>query len=370
MPRGKAGTFGSTDQLPSGRYRAMYYGPDGRRYKAPATFTNQREARAWLALRQSEIIRKAWEPPEARAAAPAPKLTLAAYANRWHAHRDLKPRTREHYRKLLDRLILPTLGNLPIASMTADDVRDWYAQLDRDTPTQRSHAYGLLRTICGDAVRDGKAQANPCVLRGAGSAKRVHVIRPATVDELAKITDAMPDRLKLMVILGAWCAMRFGEITELRRGDIDLEDGVVRIRRAVVRVNGGQFKVGPPKTDAGIRDVAVPPHLLPALRDHLVGNVDAGKDSLLFSADHGGHLAPSTFDRWWRKARAVASRDDLRFHDLRHSGAVLAAQTGATIAELMGRLGHSTPAAAMRYQHAAAGADQRIAERLSKLAGL
>ncbi|WP_157011436.1 tyrosine-type recombinase/integrase, partial [Mycobacterium celatum] len=85
-------------------------------------------------------------------------------------------------------------------------------------------------------------------------------------------------------------------------------------------------------------------------------------------ADHGGHLAPSTLNRHWYRARAAAGRDDLRFHDLRHSGAVLAAATGATLADLMARLGHSTPAAAMRYQHAAQGRDKAIAELLSKLA--
>jgi integrase len=55
-------------------------------------------------------------------------------------------------------------------------------------------------------------------------------------------------------------------------------------------------------------------------------------------------------------------------HDLRHTGATLAAQTGATLAELMGRLGHSTPAAALRYQHAAQGRDAEIARLLSKMA--
>jgi integrase len=68
------------------------------------------------------------------------------------------------------------------------------------------------------------------------------------------------------------------------------------------------------------------------------------------------------------KARAAAGRPDLRWHDLRHSGAVLAAATGASIAELMARLGHSTPTAAMRYQHAAQGRDREIAALLSKLA--
>jgi integrase len=70
----------------------------------------------------------------------------------------------------------------------------------------------------------------------------------------------------------------------------------------------------------------------------------------------------------YRKARAAAGRPDLRWHDLRH-GAVLAAAAGATLAELMARLGHSTPQAAMRYQHAAAGRDHVVAAAMSQLAG-
>ena len=61
-------------------------------------------------------------------------------------------------------------------------------------------------------------------------------------------------------------------------------------------------------------------------------------------------------------------RPDLRLHDLRHTGAVLAAATGASSAELMGRLGHGTPQAALRYQHVSADRDQAIAELLSKIA--
>jgi hypothetical protein len=64
----------------------------------------------------------------------------------------------------------------------------------------------------------------------------------------------------------------------------------------------------------------------------------------------------------------AAGRPDLRLHDLRHTGATLAAVSGATLAELMARLGHSTPGAAMRYQHAAADRDKVIAAALSKLA--
>ena len=92
------------------------------------------------------------------------------------------------------------------------------------------------------------------------------------------------------------------------------------------------------------------------------------RDSLVFPNESGEHLQPSTLYRHWYKARAEAGRDDLRWHDLRHSGAVLAAATGASLAELMARLGHSTPQAAMRYQHAAQGRDREIAALLSKLA--
>jgi integrase len=92
------------------------------------------------------------------------------------------------------------------------------------------------------------------------------------------------------------------------------------------------------------------------------------RNALLFPAAHGGHLAPATLYRRFYTARDEAKRPDLRWHDLRHSGAVLAAATGATLAELMARLGHSTPAAAMRYQHAAQGRDKQIAKLLSKIA--
>ncbi|MBJ7385826.1 MAG: site-specific integrase [Mycolicibacterium sp.] len=362
----KRGAFGTAHKLPSGRYRALYFGPDGRRYKAPTTFLTEKDARGWLAVRQAEIIRQVWTPPEAEQT-PAPRLTFARYAETWLGQRDLKQRTAEHYRKLLDAHLLPAFGALPLASITADDVRAWHAKMGKGTPTLRSHCYGLLRTIMGAAASDGKISINPCVIRGAGSAKRVHKIRPASLPEIETLTAAMPEQYRAMMLLAAWCALRFGELTELRRRDVDLTLEVVRIERAVVRTADG-FEVTTPKSDAGTRDVSIPPHLLPMIEQHLAKFVDRGRDSLLFPAAHGGHLAPATLYRRFYTARSAAGRDDLRFHDLRHSGAVLAAATGATLAELMARLGHSTPAAALRYQHAAQGRDREIAALLSKMA--
>ena len=181
----------------------------------------------------------------------------------------------------------------------------------------------------------------------------------------------MPEPYQAMILLASWCALRFGELTELRRRDVVIDaegqTGVIRVERGVVRAGDG-FQVTTPKSDAGIRDVAIPPHLVPVVQAHLAQHVERQADALLFPAKHGGHLAPATLYRQFYKARDAANRPDLRFHDLRHSGAVLAAATGATLAELMARLGHSTPTAAMHYQHAAQGRDQAIAAALSKIA--
>lgn len=364
MPR-KPG-FGTVEMMRSGRYRARYYGPDGKRYKAPTAFDTKVGARDWLVVRRSEIIRQTWQSPDTP---PAQSVTLTEYAEDWFAHRDLKARTRDHYRKLLDVLILPGLGTKPLTSITNSGVRRWRSNLKLDTPTMNAHAYGLLRTILGTAVSDGEIATNPCAIRGAGSAKRVHKIRPATVAELGTIVEKMPERYQAMILLASWCALRFGELTELRRFDLDLSPAipVIRVERGVVRA-GDKFTVTTPKSEAGIRDVTVPPHLLPALDHHLKHHTEGRKDALLFPACSGGHLQPSTFYRHYYRARDAAGRPDLRFHDLRHSGAVLAAATGATLAELMERLGHSTPQAAMRYQHAARGRGREIAALLSKIA--
>ncbi|MBS4754142.1 hypothetical protein KG112_15135 [Nocardioides sp. zg-ZUI104] len=113
---------------------------------------------------------------------------------------------------------------------------------------------------------------NPCHIRGAGNVKRAKQIEPASLPQLEALAPAMPERYRLRVLLAAWCGRRFGEITELRRHDVDLAHGVVKIRRAVVRVDG-TFVIGTPKSDAGTRDVAIPPHLLPAVKTHLASTI-------------------------------------------------------------------------------------------------
>ena len=349
-------SFGNTRKLPSGRWQARYTASGGATVTAPMTFDAKQDAQAWLSTVRADLVRGAWLPPDSA-------VTFATYSATWLDHRTLKPRTRADYRTLLDRLILPTFGDVPVRRLSPALVREWHARTALDTPTLRAHGYMLLKTICGTAVHDDLLPANPCRIRGAGQAKRAGKTEPATLDELATIVEAMPARYRLMVLLAAWCAMRFGELTELRGHDVDTKRGVIRLRRGITWVDSAPVIVTP-QSHAGSRDVAIPPHLLPAVRAHLLAH-GVGKHGLLFPAAHDpdGHMRPATLYKVYYPARAKAGREDLRFHDLRHTGAVLAAATGATLAELMGRLGHSTPGAAMRYQHAAKGRKPRSPPR-------
>lgn len=367
---GKAPTkrgFGQITRLPSSRYRARYTGPDAIRHAAPYTFETREDAEAWLAAERRLLTSGDWLPPKTRHGV-AP-LLFGDYATAWLERRELKPRTLALYRSLLERQVLPTFGEVPIKQLTPGMISDWWHKLDRGKPTQRAHAYGLLSAILSTAVREDMVSANPCRVKAGGSTKRLKGIRPATPGELVAIAENMPAPYAAMVPLAAWCSLRVGEVCELRRKDLDLTRGVVHVRRGVTKIRG-HFVVGAPKSEAGVRDVAIPPHLIPLLREHRDTWAQWGREGLLFPASDGEtHLAGSTLHRIFAKARDAAGRPDLRFHDLRHTGATMAAQTGATVAELMARLGHSSPSAAMRYQHAASERDQVIAQRLSELAG-
>ena len=356
-------TFGTVRKQRSGRFQASYLDKTGERHLAPVTFATKGDAAAWLDMRHAELLEYRWKP----APPPEPeRVTFGDYAKGWLAEREIKPRTRSEYQRLLDRALTPAFGDAELMLITSANVRDWYRTLDPGKPTERAHTYQLLRAILNGAVQDEVIVANPCKVRAAGNVKRAHHIEPATLDDLAAIVAGMPERLRLAVLLGAWLAMRYGEIAELRRHDVDTARGVVRVRRGVTWPDG-KPTIGSPKTQAGNRDVHVPPHLAPALAEHLTKHTGPAADALLFPAARGGHMHPRTFGKAFNTARTAAGRPGLRFHDLRHTGAVMAAQAGATLAELQGRLGHSTASAAMRYQHAAAGRDAELARRLSAM---
>src|SRR4051812_40278875 len=105
--------FGTLRKLPSKRWQASYIGPDLQRHTAPVTFDAKIDGEGWLSREARKIADGNWTPPPAPAARPQAR-TVAAYAADWLAVRTLKPRTRSHYRWLLDTYIVPGLGELAV----------------------------------------------------------------------------------------------------------------------------------------------------------------------------------------------------------------------------------------------------------------
>ncbi len=370
-PRGS----GKVRQLPSGRWQAKVLNSDGIYHSAPVTFDTRYDAEAWLGARNREVAAGTFTPPSVKpaaavAGASTDGTTLRDYSARWLDSRPLKPRTVVEYRGMLDRHILPDLGDAPIRAIGPDTIRTWHATICPDAPSTRAKAYSLLKTILATATDDDLIDRNPCRIKGAGTAKRQTHTEILAPEQVAVLADAMPEHLRAAIVLGTWTSLRLGEVLGIRRRDIDLDAGTVTVRQTAVVLPGGP-QIGTPKSDAGRRVVYLPPHAAPVLSHHLDVFTGAAGDALLFPARRsvGVPMSPSTFYKRYYVARAAIGRPDLRFHDLRHSGATWTAQAGATLGELMARLGHTSPSVAMRYQHAASERDQRLAEALSGLAG-
>ena len=329
-------------------------------HAAPETFGAKAEALAWLSTTETDLLRGSWVAPNAG------KVRLATYAQEWlDAQHHLRPRTVELYRYLLDCHVLPVFGQTSLSDVAPLDVAAWHRALVSEIPGTAPKAYRLLAQIMGVAVKDDRIHRNPCSIKGASSeiSREQAIPKVAEVEALA---EAVPVRYKAMVLLAAWCSLRFGELAALRRNRVDLVRGEIRVTETLTELVTGERFTGAPKTAAGRRTVAIPPHLVPVVEEHL-HSVGLAAEALLFPAPEGAYLMRHNFrQRVWNPAlRATGLK--YRFHDLRHSGLTWAAASGATVAELMHRGGHSTSATAMRYQHATRDRDQAIARALSNM---
>jgi len=300
------------------------------------------------------------------------QVRVGLHAEVWMAHRiALRPRTVELYSYLLRHYVMPEFEGARLADITPAWVRRWHTNLSTHSgigASTVSKCYRLMRTILSAAVEDELIARNPCVLKGASVEH--HDERPvASVTQISQLVEAVEPRYRAMLLLATWCSLRFGELAGLSRADIDLAARVVRGSRQLQELQGGQLVFGPPKTEAGRRTIAIPPHVLPDLKAHLGTNVADAPDSLVFDSPEGAPLRRSNFNRRiWRPACIAVGLDDFHFHDLRHSGNTLAASTGASLKELMRRMGHASPRAAIIYQHATAERDRALADALSQLA--
>ena len=421
--------FGQVDRLPSGRYRARFTGPNGRRISAPHTFTTRREATEFLAKTRGELL-------AGNTAAVIPcTMTLAEYLTQYlHTERErLRPRTLDLYRRTAHHYILNpvglegtpiTLGTYQLSQLTPHLIRTWHAAVlesareralsrkgkkthparawaraeglsvsttgriaphileawqaaGAPTPpaaepdpyagrTAASQAYRLLRTVLTRAHTDGLISSNPARIRGASTAPH-HERLPLTPAQVHALANAVPHRYRAAVLLAAWAGLRPGELFALRPQDLNLHEHTVTVTRTLTEISGQPPTFGPPKTQASLRTITLPATVTTALHEHL-NTYPTQPHALLFTTPKGTPLTAPIRARILKEPRETIGRPDMTWHHLRHTGATLAAQAGATTAELQHRIGHSTTRAAAIYQHASHNRDQWIAQQLNTLA--
>jgi integrase len=266
---------------------------------------------------------------------------------------------------------MPTFESIPLGDLTPAVIRGWHADLHqagRPSPNTVAKAYRLLKTILETAVVDELIPRNPCLIKGA-SVERPAERVPATIDQVYALADTIDDRYRVLILFAAFTGLRWGELIALTRERFDLEAATVRVVEQYVELKDGSRVLGPPKSAAGVRTVAIPPHIIDDIKDHIDRYANDGPDGLVFPSPEGEPLRRSNFYRriYQAAAKKAGLPEGFRFHDLRHTGNTLAASTGASTRELMARLGHASPRAALIYQHASASRDQLIAESISEM---
>lgn len=379
-------SFGKIQQMRSGRFQASYADHAGHRRTAPDTFTTRAAADEWLAE-----IRRRLNSNE-RIDLDKAAETFEEYSISWllDKRETIRPKTAQIYAGLIDEHLLPFLGAFALKDITPSVVKEWRRWLlgrfkarsesgdvprsDTTGKTRTAQAYRLLHGIMATAVRDQIITANPCTIKGAGTSEAVER-KPATIGQIETIADNMPERYRALIHVAAWSGLRFSELAGLTRADVALtilDDGSrgyrLNVNKQTYRLNGKLYEKEPTKTKAGRRVVFLPPHLTELLTKHLRTFTGPKNDDYVFPTRNGTPMSNNVVGKLFRVARKAANRPDLRFHDLRHTCATMAAQTGATTKELMSLMGHSSSRAALIYQHATEERERQIAANMSKLA--
>ena len=352
--------FGSVRKLPSGHYQASYWHL-AERHTANQTFETKADAQSWLSEVETEIRRGRWINPSSG------RLLFGAYVDDWLTQRyDIRPRTRELYTSLIKRHLKPTFERVALTAITTASIRRWHATIAKDQPTTAAKAYRLLRAVLMTAAADGLILTNPCLVKGAGQ-ERAPERQVPSLETVEAIALAVGKRYQALVYTAALAGLRAGELSGLERRHIDLVRRTITVEQQAQVIVGKGRVIGPPKSQAGRRTVAIPAELANILDHHLAEYVGPELDAVVFTGEKGAPITTQHWSRKFREAADAAGATDLHFHDLRHFAGTLAAATGASTRELMARLGHSTPRASLIYQHATERRDHQIAEGIDAI---
>ncbi len=345
------------------RYDVRYRDPSGRQRKK--TFSRRQDADRFA--RNVEV-----EKETGRYVDPAAgRITFGEYAERWTESRpNLRPRTKENYRSIIKNHLLPRYAEVPLAAVTPTLVREWWADLHAKdlSPATNAKIYRTLSAIMRTAVDDELTPRTPCRIRGAGT--EVSAERPvAPPEQVWALADAMPERTRVTIVLMGFVGLRLGEVLGLERRHVNVLHGRLKVEQQEVELDNGLLLTTRPKTEAGVRTISLPEPVALELERHLDQFVDSDSSARLFTGPAGGTLRRRRLRDSWLRAKATveALPPNFTMHDLRHTANTITAAQGASTAELMSRLGHSSPAAALRYQHATRARDEELARSVAQL---
>ncbi len=304
--------------------------------------------------------------------------TVARWLRHWLSTRSsIRPSTLRSYTDHVERHLIPYLGRIRLGELTGRDVAAMFAALARTqtrlgrppTPSTMHRIRATLRSALNAAIRDGLLRDNPARLAELPTPRRPQAqvwtdprveawrrtgqrfaVAVWTTKQLAAfLAFVAEDRLLAMWWLIALRGLRRGEAAGLRWVDIDLDQKIIMIDQQRLAY-GRTVAVGPPKTAASRRTIALDRVTVRMLRAHLqrqraerLAAGDRWQDSgYVFATPDGSPLHPDWLTRRFRRLVLDSGLPPVRLHDLRHGAASLAHAAGADLKTVQEQLGHTS----------------------------
>lgn len=317
-----------------------------------------------------------------------PDITVSAYLDRWVAARTkvVRPNTLSGYRTDLLHVERSGIGRIKLRALTPEHVERLYAAvLDSGCkPGSVAHVRRTISAALNTAARRGHIIRNPVPLADMPRADDEHELEPYDADEIATILSTARSRRNSVRWSLAFLGLRQGEALAVLWDDLNLEQCELRIRHTLTwlpwrhgcepegtqptcgarasacpRRHGGGAHLGPPKSKAGRRTIAVPPPVAAELQEHhrrqSVERLAAGplwKDQGFIIANHtGGPVDRTTDTQDWLELITEAGVRRLRLHDCRHSAATALLVLGTDARVLMATMGWTSMSLVQRYTH-------------------
>jgi integrase len=322
---------GNIARRPDGRWRARYRDAKGKEHARH--FDRKLDATRWLASVEVARSRGEWIDPALA------RVRVGDSSVVWLAGQvQLKPSTKARYELAVTRHILPAWESVQLSDVAYADVCQWVAELSALglAPSTVRYSHRVFSLMLTHAVRDGRLARNPA---DGVQLPRITRAEPMFLDhgQVVELAEAA-EPYGLLIRFLAYTGLRWGEMSALRVGSLDLLRRRMRIKSAFVEVKG-KLVEGAPKTHQ-VRIVPLPRFLVDELAAHVERK---GPDELVFSTPAGAPLRNTNFRRrHWDKAVKAAELDGLTPHDLRHTAASLAVAAGANVKAVQRMLGHAS----------------------------